>query len=102
MKLVADDATEKPKRARRPLPESEYLSLPELARYAGVARGTIQAFLSDPVDPLPYIIYPGMTDKRVKRGDFDAWAERYRRRGTDDAARVNDVVREVLGQCDVA
>ena len=81
--------------------DAGYLSLPALAIYAGVSRRTLQAFLSDPVDPLPYIVLPGMTAKRVKRSVYDAWAARYQRRGTDDAATVDRVVREVLGQRDV-
>ncbi len=81
-----------------PAADPGYLSLPELARYAGVSRRTLQGFLSDPIDPLPFIVYPGMTDKRIKRSDFDTWADRYRRRGTQDAAAVDQVVADVLGR----
>lgn len=64
-----------------------YLPLKDLAQYSGLSVRTLRVYLRDPVAPLPYY-QPAGGKVLVRREDFDAWMERFRKAGTStvDAA----------------
>jgi hypothetical protein len=63
---------------RRPITlDDGYLPLAELATYSGLSRSMLEAYLADPVHPLPH--YQFGTKIEVKRSEFDEWAREHHR-----------------------
>jgi len=52
-----------------------YLSLDELATYAGLCVRTLRRYLDDPRHPLPHYHIGGRV--LVKRSEYDEWAQPY-------------------------
>jgi excisionase family DNA binding protein len=74
-----------------PMLPDQPLSLRALAQYAHLSERTLRKALKDPVNPLPY--YRVGRKYLVRRSDFDAWLEHYRRSAATD---VDHLVEEVL------
>jgi excisionase family DNA binding protein len=74
-----------------PMPPEQPLSLRALAQYAHLSARTLRKALKDPVHPLPY--YQVGRKYLVRRFDFDAWLEYYRRSAETD---LDHLVRDVL------
>jgi lambda repressor-like predicted transcriptional regulator len=71
-----------------------FLSLRALASYSGLSVRTLRSLLMTPVHPLPHYRIGGKI--LIRRGEFDAWAMRYRRAGRPDVAGlVDDVLRDL-------
>jgi hypothetical protein len=69
-----------------------FLSLKALAAYSGLSVRTLRTLLTAAAHPLPHYRIGGKL--LVRRGEYDAWAARYRRVGRGDvAALVDDVLR---------
>ena len=71
-----------------------YVPLKALAVYAGLSVRTLRDYLTDPIAPLPHYRIGGKI--LVRRSEFDAWAQRFRRvgSGTFDLV-VDDLLREM-------
>lgn len=54
-----------------------YLSLRALSVYAGLSVRTLRARLTSATDPLPYYRIGGSI--RVRRSEYDAWVQRFKR-----------------------
>lgn len=54
-----------------------YLSLRALGAYAGLSVRTLRSHIASRVHPLPYYRVGGSI--RVRRSEYDAWVQRYRR-----------------------
>jgi hypothetical protein len=68
-----------PARIRRAAPlvfEDGYLRLPELSTYSGIGERTLEKYLHDPINPLPYYKVGGIVT--VRRSEFDVWAKAFR------------------------
>jgi hypothetical protein len=73
-----------------------FLPLRALATYSGLSVRRLRDLLTDPAHPLPYYRIGGKI--LVRRGEYDAWAARYRHTGSADvAAVVHDVLRDLQG-----
>jgi excisionase family DNA binding protein len=71
-----------------------YLSLKALAVYAGLSVRTLRAHLSDPIEPLTHYRPGGKI--LVRRTEFDAWMQQFRRTGTGTLdSIVDDLLREM-------
>ncbi len=72
----------------------EYLSIKELAVYSGISERSLRYYLKDPVNPIPHHRF-GRGGKliKVKRSDFDKWADSQR---GDCGNLVDNIVNEVL------
>lgn len=71
-----------------------YLPLKDLADYSGLSVRTLRDYLRDPVSPLPYY-QPAGGKVLVKREDFDAWMERFRKHQT---STVDAAVESILAK----
>ena len=69
-----------------------YFSKKDLCVYSGACERTVSGWLKDPTHPLPHFRL-GRKMIRIKRADFDAWIEKYRR---DDKGKVDEIVDEVM------
>ena len=54
----------------------EFFSLFELSEYSGISERTLRDLIRRPTDPLPHYRIGKLV--KVRRSDFDAWAERQR------------------------
>jgi excisionase family DNA binding protein len=54
----------------------EYLTISDLAMYAGISQRTLRDLLKDPVNPIPHFRV-GAAGRlvRVKRSEFDEWMD---------------------------
>jgi hypothetical protein len=77
--------------AKDPPAGDAYLSLKELSRYAGFSVRRLRDFLGDPVATLPSYRIGGKV--LVKRSEYDAWAQRFRR---VSSATLDAVVAELV------
>jgi lambda repressor-like predicted transcriptional regulator len=75
-------------------PLDPFLSLKALASYSGLSVRTLRTLLTAPAHPLPHYRIGGKL--LVRRGDYDAWASRYRHVGRPDVdGLVADVLRDL-------
>jgi hypothetical protein len=71
-----------------------FLSLKALATYSGLSVRKLRDLLAGPAHPLPHYRIGGKIV--VRRGDYDAWAVRYRQVGAADVDRiVGDVLQSI-------
>jgi hypothetical protein len=71
-----------------------YLALRALAAYSGVSVRKLRDVLADPAHPLPHYRIGGKVV--VRRSEYDTWAARLRRVGSQDAGRIADEVVKAL------
>lgn len=71
--------------------DDRYLTIRELALYAGLCQKTIRNALVDPTNPLPH--YRPTRKILVKRSEFDAWMEKHRETAPDISAVVREMTR---------
>jgi hypothetical protein len=71
-------------------PLDPFLALKALASYSGLSVRTLRTLLTAPSHPLPHYRIGGKL--LVRRGEYDAWAARYRHVGRADVAAVADDV----------
>ena len=76
-------------------PADPFLDLRALADYSSLSVRKLRDYLAAPLHPLPSYRVGGKV--LVRRGDFDAWIERYRARpgGPDVGAIVENVLRDL-------
>ncbi len=76
-----------------------YLSLNALSKFSGLSLKKLRAYINDPTNPLPCFQTEGGETGRgkllVKRSEYDAWAEKYLRRPSPQAA-IDAAVAEAL------
>lgn len=56
-----------------PWPADAYLSLEALALYSGLSVSSLRRLIADPTNPIPH--YRFNRHLKVKRSDFDDWAQ---------------------------
>jgi hypothetical protein len=66
--------------------DAEYLDFRQLAQYSGLGASTLRAYTKRPKNPLPSYALPGKV--LVRRDEFDAWIQQFRR---DDSTLKQDV-----------
>ena len=84
--------------AKTPEPEPvEYLSIKALSSYSSISTRTLRTFLKDPVNPIPCRRIGGKI--LVRRGEFDSWADQFRRAANDDETGrvVDEMLRGLTG-----
>ena len=69
----------------------EFFSLFELSEYSGISERTLRDLIRRPTDPLPHYRIGRLV--KVRRSDFDAWAEHQRH----SQSLVDRIVEEILG-----
>jgi excisionase family DNA binding protein len=76
--------------------EERFLSLRELAEYAGLSVRTLRGLVHRTIAPLPHYQIAGKI--LVRRSEFDAWMHQYRRslERPDKGEQLNRVVDEIL------
>lgn len=67
-------------------PMDPFLSLRALASYSGLSVRKLREYLTDPAHPLPCYRVGGKIV--VRRSDFDAWMQAYRRTGNVDVEKI--------------
>lgn len=72
--------------------EKEYLSVPELSIHSGMSERTLWDLIRSKSDPIPHYRFGRLV--KVRRCDFDAWAEMHK----VDTNLVDRIVDEVFQQ----
>src|SRR5215208_3314058 len=71
-----------------------YLPLKALASYSGLSVRTLRDYLMDPIGPLPHYRIAGKI--LVRRSEYDAWVQRFRRRGSNSlGAMIDDLLHDI-------
>lgn len=73
----------------------EYFSIKELADYSGVCERSLRDLISTSINPIPARRFGGAI--KVKRSDFDEWADSCR----IDNDRIDRLVNEVMSDLEV-
>lgn len=73
-----------------------YLTLDELAQYAGISRRQLERFIRDPVHPLP--AYRVGKAVRVRKSDYDRWLAERQEPATTAGADLSDDDRRIAMQ----